>query len=421
MVERTLPAAARDGRADRRRALPLTSARRGLPRPSRRSTPTAARSGFVEGDEVVLVHDRGFEDPRWTPLAAFPIDGRDPIGDADAAGHPDLAGRRREDWAQWPELRAATIGRFAALGVVPLIAAESSARRSRCAWSQEPRALDRGRAGFLLALADQAAACARPRAAASRSAPTWRGRSRPGCCPTARRGSPGSRSPSATTRSPTAARSAATSTTASRPPGALAGGVGDVSGKGSAAAVLTGLARHTLRAIAPREERPEAMLRLPQRGAAAPVDRVAFSRSAARRSSPPRRRLRGAPAPPAAIRIRCCVRAGARAAEEVVVRGTLLGVEPDSGAGGGRARARARATCSCSTPTGRGRAAGSTAGASARSGLARGVNAAAGGRPRRPRPPSDETVGGARGRQAEPRRSRDRRPARHRLSRFSAR
>src|SRR5919197_5635088 len=37
--------------------------------------------------------------------------------------------------------------------------------------------------------------------------------------------------------------------------------VGDVAGKGAAAAVLTGLARHTLRAIALREERPEAMLR----------------------------------------------------------------------------------------------------------------------------------------------------------------
>src|SRR4029077_9791583 len=37
--------------------------------------------------------------------------------------------------------------------------------------------------------------------------------------------------------------------------------VGDVAGKGTAAAVLTGLARHTLRAIALREERPEAMLR----------------------------------------------------------------------------------------------------------------------------------------------------------------
>jgi serine phosphatase RsbU (regulator of sigma subunit) len=36
--------------------------------------------------------------------------------------------------------------------------------------------------------------------------------------------------------------------------------IGDVCGKGTAAAVLTGLARHTIRAIAMREERPEAVL-----------------------------------------------------------------------------------------------------------------------------------------------------------------
>ena len=34
-----------------------------------------------------------------------------------------------------------------------------------------------------------------------------------------------------------------------------------MAGKGTAAAVLTGLARHTLRAIALREEKPEEMLR----------------------------------------------------------------------------------------------------------------------------------------------------------------
>src|SRR4029078_7159083 len=36
---------------------------------------------------------------------------------------------------------------------------------------------------------------------------------------------------------------------------------GDVAGKGSGAAVLAGLARHTLRAIAMREQDPAAMLR----------------------------------------------------------------------------------------------------------------------------------------------------------------
>ena len=44
-------------------------------------------------------------------------------------------------------------------------------------------------------------------------------------------------------------------------PGRWLVAVGDVAGKGTAAAVLTGLARHTLRAIALRDERPEDMLR----------------------------------------------------------------------------------------------------------------------------------------------------------------
>jgi phosphoserine phosphatase RsbU/P len=102
--------------------------------------------------------------------------------------------------------------------------------------------------------------------------------------------------------------------------------VGDVAGKGTAAAVLTGLARHTLRAIAQRDDRPEDMLRFlnetlrRQESDAAfctvgcvRLDRAAGGGFDARLASG------GHPYP-------LLVHPGGRA-EEVPVRGTLLGVE----------------------------------------------------------------------------------------------
>jgi phosphoserine phosphatase RsbU/P len=104
--------------------------------------------------------------------------------------------------------------------------------------------------------------------------------------------------------------------------------VGDVAGKGTAAAVLTGLARHTLRAIALRDERPEDMLRflneaLRRQSSEAAfctvglvrLDRVAGSGFEASLA------FGGHPYP-------LLVHAGGRA-EEVIVRGTLLGVEAE--------------------------------------------------------------------------------------------
>jgi serine phosphatase RsbU (regulator of sigma subunit) len=104
--------------------------------------------------------------------------------------------------------------------------------------------------------------------------------------------------------------------------------VGDVAGTGTAAAVLTGLARHTLRAIALREERPEAMLRFLNEalrrqsagnafctvglGTLEPAEGGGFDACLA---------AGGHPFP-------LLVRAGG-SVEEVVVRGTLLGVEAE--------------------------------------------------------------------------------------------
>jgi sigma-B regulation protein RsbU (phosphoserine phosphatase) len=104
--------------------------------------------------------------------------------------------------------------------------------------------------------------------------------------------------------------------------------VGDVAGKGTAAAVLTGLARHTLRAIALREERPEEMLRFLNEALRRQSVEAAFCTiGCARLERRPDGGFEaclasgGHPYP-------LLVRAGGTV-EEVVVRGTLLGVEAE--------------------------------------------------------------------------------------------
>ena len=145
----------------------------------------------------------------------------------------------------------------------------------------------------------------------------------------ARRRARASRSPCATTRSPTAARSAATSTTASTRPAAAGWSWSATSpARAPRRRSLTGLARHTLRAIALRDERP-------RRCCGSSTRRCAGSRRDGVLHGRPRdtRRRRegggfqaclasgGHPYP-------LLVRAGG-SVEEVVVRGTLLGVEAD--------------------------------------------------------------------------------------------
>jgi serine phosphatase RsbU (regulator of sigma subunit) len=110
------------------------------------------------------------------------------------------------------------------------------------------------------------------------------------------------------------------------PPGRWLVAVGDVAGKGTAAAVLTGLARHTLRAIALREERPEEMLRFLNEAllrqasdnAFCTVGCATFERTADG-GFDACLAAGGHPYP-------LLVRAGGHV-EDVVVRGTLLGVE----------------------------------------------------------------------------------------------
>jgi serine phosphatase RsbU (regulator of sigma subunit) len=110
-------------------------------------------------------------------------------------------------------------------------------------------------------------------------------------------------------------------------PGRWLVAVGDVAGKGTAAAVLTGLARHTLRAIALREEKPEEMLRFLNEALRRQSVESAFCTVGCATLEPSgggfeaRLAAGGHPFP-------LLIRAGGRS-EEVVARGMLLGVEPD--------------------------------------------------------------------------------------------
>ena len=105
--------------------------------------------------------------------------------------------------------------------------------------------------------------------------------------------------------------------------------VGDVAGKGTAAAVLTGLARHTLRAIALRDERPEEMLRFLNEALRRQSVEAAFCTVGC--ATLEHREGGGFDACLAAggHPYPLLVRAGGREVEEVVVRGTLLGVEAE--------------------------------------------------------------------------------------------
>jgi serine phosphatase RsbU (regulator of sigma subunit) len=232
----------------------------------------------------------------------------------------------REDWEPWP-LLARTIERFDALAVVPLLAA-GRAHGALTLSFHRARAFDQGERAFLLALADLAAhALDRARLYEERAyvARTLQA----GLLPDAVEAPPGLE---------VAVRYHSIAD------GGEVGGdfydffgtapdrwlvaVGDVAGKGSGAAVLTGLARHTLRAIATTEERPGAMLAFLNEALRRQASDAAFCTVGCavlerrERAFAARLAFGGHPYP-------LLVRAGAAAAEEVHVRGTLLGIDPD--------------------------------------------------------------------------------------------
>jgi PAS domain S-box-containing protein len=284
----------------------------------------AGALGLVEDEEFRLVHVRGYPDDLIAPWLRFPVTGPGPLPEAVRLGEAVFVSDR-PDWERWPEL-ADVAQQFAATVVVPLAAGGRTLGAIVLSFVA-PRLLSPADRAFLLSLADQAAqALDRARLYEERSyvARTLQA----GLLPD---------------RLATAPRLELAVRYHSIADGGEVGGdfydffdipgdrwmvvVGDVAGKGSPAAVLTGLARHTLRAIAPRDETPAAMLgylneaMLRQAGPASFCTVVCGTLERVPEGFRARLASGGHPYP-------LLVRAGG-GVEEVIVRGTLLGVEPD--------------------------------------------------------------------------------------------
>jgi PAS domain S-box-containing protein len=219
----------------------------------------AGALAFQDRSQVVVANDWGFEELAMAPWRQFPVELETPIGDVLRTGEAVYLATR-DDWEQYRDLRSRIEGRFAAMATVPLsFGGVVSAALVLCiTHDRQFFAADRA---FLAALADQAAhALERARLFEERAyvASTLQ----TGLLPDRLAEIPG--------------LEVAVRYHSIADGGAVGGdfydcfdispdrwlvAVGDVAGKGTAAAVLTGLARHTLRAIALREERPEEMLR----------------------------------------------------------------------------------------------------------------------------------------------------------------
>jgi len=281
-----------------------------------------------EGDDAIMHHDRGFEAAAMAAWRRFPLEPEllaTPVGDALIRGEAVLL-ETLADWERYPELRSAIEGRFAAMAVMPLaFAGEITGALVLCNF-EDRRFMAADRA-FLTALADQAAqALDRARLYEERAyvARTLQA----GLLPERLAEIPGLE---------VAVRYHSIADGGSVggdfydcfdiSPGRWLVAAGDVAGKGTAAAVLTGLARHTLRAIALNDDRPEEMLRFLNEAlrrqsvesAFCTVGCARLERTEDGRGFDACLASGGHPYP-------LLVRAGSTV-EEVVVRGTLLGVE----------------------------------------------------------------------------------------------
>ena len=285
----------------------------------------AGALAFLHDRTVVLENDWGFESAAIASWRTFPLTADTPICDALRTGRAVYLATR-DEWEHYPDVRSRIQGRYAAMAVVPLtFAGVVSAALVLClARERHFVAADRS---FLAALTDQAghalerARLFEERAYVARMLQT-------GLLPDRLAEIPG--------------LEIAVRYHSIADGGAVGGdfydcfdispdrwlvAVGDVAGKGAAAAVLTGLARHTLRAIAMREERPEEMLR--------------FLNEALRRQSSESAfcTVGCATLAPAAGGFDVCLAAGGHPApllapagapaREVEAGGMLLGVEPD--------------------------------------------------------------------------------------------
>jgi PAS domain S-box-containing protein len=286
---------------------------------------TAGALAFQDGDEVETRFDRGFEEQAMAPWRRFPLVAGipTPVGDALTGRGPVLL-EDYDDWERYRELRSKIEGRFAAMAVIPLnFGGEVVGGLVLC--NREPRRFMAADRAFLAALADQAAqALERARLFEERAyvARTLQA----GLLPERLDEVPGL---AVAVRYHSIADGGAVGgdfyDCFAMPAGRWLVAVGDVAGKGTAAAVLTGLARHTLRAIALHEERPDEMLRFLNEALRRQSAEAAFCTVGSARLEP------------TADGFDVCLASGGhpyplviRAAgevEEVVVRGTLLGVE----------------------------------------------------------------------------------------------
>jgi serine phosphatase RsbU (regulator of sigma subunit) len=284
----------------------------------------AGALAFRQGDEVAMRHDRGFDDAAMAPYRRFPLAASTPIGDVLRTGEPVLL-ETLDDWERYHELRRRMTGQFPALAAVPLtFAGEVMGALVLC--DDRPRAFTPRDRAFLAALADHAAqALERARLYEERAyiARTLQ----EGLLPERLAEIPGLE---------VAVRYHSIAD------GGTVGGdfydcfdispqrwlvaVGDVAGKGTAAAVLTGLARHTLRAIALREERPDDMLRFLNEALRRQSAEAAFCTVGCALLEPADGGGFHAVLASGGHPYPLLVRAGGRV-EEVMVRGTLLGVE----------------------------------------------------------------------------------------------
>jgi PAS domain S-box-containing protein len=286
----------------------------------------AGALAFREGDEVAMRYDRGFEETAMATWRRFPLGLDSPVCDVLRSGEPVYL-ETLDDWERYREIRDRITGRFQAMVVVPL-ALGGNVFGALVLCNTTGRRFVAADRTFLAALADQAAqALERARLFEERAyvARTLQA----GLLPERLTEIPGLE---VAVRYHSIADGGAVGgdfyDCFDISPGRWLVAVGDVAGKGTAAAVLTGLARHTLRAIALREERPEEMLRFLNEALRRQSVEAAFCTVGC--ATLERRADGGFDACLAAggHPFPLLVRPGSRV-EEVVVRGTLLGVEAE--------------------------------------------------------------------------------------------
>jgi PAS domain S-box-containing protein len=278
--------------------------------------------GLLDEGDVLLVHDHGYHAADAASWRRFPVDGPGPLAEAVRTGTTVLA-ERREDWRRWPEL---TIRRFEGFAAVPLVTADRLLGAIALSFEQ-PRSLSPADHAFLHALADQAAQTLdRARLYEQRAyvARTLQA----GLLPERLAEAPGLEVAVRYHSIADGGEVGGDFYDFFDVDGGWVAAVGDVAGKGSAAAVLTGLARHTLRAIATRRETPAAMLGFVNEALRRQSAEASFITLVCATVEPTpagfglRLAAGGHPYP-------LLVRAGGGEVEAVEVRGTLLGVEPD--------------------------------------------------------------------------------------------